>query len=144
MTEAPEKLPELVGQPAIAAMLDVSINTLHSWRVRKDYDRLPEADVVVSGTPFWLKQRWTDQEKPLPTLPPLVGVKEVAAMFDVDPDTVTIWFQRKNGPPDPIVKIGRTRIWTIPPWEEFARRTGRPIDVSVLNGPDQAHEANRQ
>lgn len=144
MTETPETLPDLVGQPDLVAMLGVPINTLHSWRARKDYDKLCEADVVVSGTPFWLKQRWTDPDAPLPKLPPLVGVKEVAAMFDVDPDTVTTWFQRKNGPPAPAVKIGRTRIWTVPPWEEFAHRTGRPIDVSALNRISQADKANQQ
>ncbi|MEU4406152.1 hypothetical protein AB0F88_16650 [Streptosporangium sp. NPDC023963] len=140
MTEAPENLPDLVGQPDLAKMLGTSINTIHSWRAREDYGKLRKADVVVSGTPFWLKQHWTHPDKPVPTLPPLVGVKEVAAMFDVEPDTVTIWFQRDNGAPRENVKIGRTRIWTIPPWEEFARRTGRPINASVVKSLKQVNQ----
>ncbi|GAA2685538.1 hypothetical protein [Nonomuraea recticatena] len=127
MTQAPQGRPELVGLPDIAKITGVKVDTLRSWRHREEFDKLPDADAVVSGTPVWLKARWTSPGEPLPELPPVVGVKEVGTMFDVDPETVTIWFRRKNGAPEAEWKVGQTRIWTIPPWEEFAKRTGRPI-----------------
>ncbi|MFI9591243.1 hypothetical protein [Nonomuraea sp. NPDC052265] len=129
MTEAPQGRPELVGQLDLSKMLGESINTIHSWRHRGDHDKLPPPDAVVSGTPVWLKARWDNPGQPLPELPPVVGVKEVAKMFDVDSDTVSIWFRRNNGAPEAEWKVGRMRIWTIPPWEEFARKTGRPITL---------------
>ncbi|MFI6289988.1 hypothetical protein ACIBEJ_00295 [Nonomuraea sp. NPDC050790] len=129
MTHPPQGRPELVGLPDIARITGEKLNTLRSWRHREDYDKLPDADAIVSGTPVWLQARWTHPDEPLPDLPLIVGVKEVAAMFGVDPDTVTIWFQRQNGAPPHEWKIGKTRIWTLPPWQEFAKRTGRPITL---------------
>lgn len=128
-----EALPELVTLPEIAEMIGEPLGTLHSWRGRDDYSKLPPEDGTVSGVPVWLKARWTRPDDPLPALPYVVGVKEVAAMFGTKPGTVRAWRARGIGTPPHQATVGATdkalRVWTIPPWEEFAARTKRTITL---------------
>jgi hypothetical protein len=126
-----ETVPDLVRLPEIAELIGEPLGTLHSWRVRAEHKKLPPEDAIVSGVPVWLKARWTAPGEPLPHLPYVVGVKEIATMFNTKPGTVRAWYSRGIGAPEHAAEIGTTdkklRVWTVPGWIDFAERTKRPI-----------------
>jgi hypothetical protein len=133
------EVPELVGLVDIAAMMGKPLGTVHAWHKRGHPD-LPEADTYVAGTPIWIKQRFTDPELPLPELPKLIGLPDVARIFGVQYQTAVMWRMRPSAAaPEPAAKVGKTHVWAIPPWIAWAERTGRPYtipdDLAAPAGP---------
>jgi len=53
----------IVGPQEVAEMLEVKLQTVHAWRLRKV---LPEPSEVISGVPIWRRpaiQRWAVRTK---------------------------------------------------------------------------------
>lgn len=58
----------------------------------------------------------------------IVGLREIARMFNVKISTVYQWDQRGILPePLPVVRVGGSRVWSVKSIEKFAEATNRSI-----------------
>lgn len=61
---------------------------------------------------------WFDSQRVNPDL--LAGRVELAARYDVKPNTVAVWTQRHADFPEPLIQVGgRVRVWWVPDVDEW-------------------------
>lgn len=59
---------------------------------------------------------------PEPIADNLAGISELAARYDVQPNTVAVWTQRHDDFPKPLIQIGgRVRVWWVPDVDEWVQ-----------------------
>ncbi|MFI9595311.1 hypothetical protein [Nonomuraea sp. NPDC052265] len=99
-------------------------------------------DWIATGADVWLADRFGPEAGQVDltridrdALPPLLGNKELALCFNVSVRTVETMQARGRQDvktPEPYDRIGKTPVWWAPPWEEFARLTGRKFSLARL------------
>lgn len=135
---------ELIGLNGIVELWGQTRPTVYSKARRGKFGQ-PDWTVAVpredgKGVPVWLRQRFgaadeVDTSPPAGELPPLLAMEEIALALGVQRRTVETMRGRGRQDikaPEPYTHIGRTPVWWAPPWQEFARLTGRPFDLALL------------
>lgn len=131
-----ETLPALVGVDGVARLYAVSPNTAYSWSAR---GQLGTPDLRVSNRALWYADRFPPEPDarrldqidrgPRPFYPAvLMGPRELSAAFGVQPRTIEQWRRRARDaqaqgdemPPEPLMVVSLTPIWTAAGWQPYA------------------------
>lgn len=147
------RIPFLLGHAEIAALYGLERQTSQKWRTD---GTLGAPDLVVSGNPYWLlptvlqlheaggreasAQRLAEYESGIPqgyraddtqSLPPIVGIKEVALLLGKGDQTISKWRHRKTIAEADLVLSG-SPLWLLETILADAALRGRPVAPGVV------------
>lgn len=147
------RIPYLLGHHEIARLFGVARDVPQLWRKRSS---LGQPDVVISGSPYWLlptilalakpghreidPQRLADYKAGIPggyiaqnldDTFPLIGIQEVAWIFDKQPSAIGQWRNRGTLASPDLVLSG-SPLWHVETILADAQRRGRPVSTEAV------------
>lgn len=146
-------IPYLLGYHEIAQLFGVARDAPLQWRKRA---LLPEPDLVISGSPYWLlptvlkltkpgqreidPQRLANYKASIPggyltqdrkEAFSLIGIQEVAWVHDKKPSVIGQWRNRGTlSPPD--LTLSGSPLWKLETILSDAERRGRPVSAAAV------------
>jgi hypothetical protein len=147
------RIPYLLGYHEIAQLFGVARDAPLQWRKRA---LLPEPDLVISGSPYWLlptvlglakpghreidPQRLADYKAGVPggyvtnertEAHSLIGIQEVSWVYDKKPSAIGQWRNRGTlSPPD--LTLSGSPLWKLETILVDAERRDRPVSAAAV------------